>query len=188
MNVCVYCSSSNSVNEKYFKEAKNLGEAIGSAGYNLVYGGTNIGLMNQVAVSVKAAGGKVIGVVPKLINDYGISADFLDELIITPDMAERKRILREKSDAFVALPGGFGTLEEILEVITLKQLGYHNLPIVFINTDGFYDFLKDQFEFSYQENFAKEDYRDYYVFVNNYDTAMNYVVNYKKEKLKTKWD
>jgi uncharacterized protein (TIGR00730 family) len=188
MNVCVFCSSSNSVDKKYFQEAKKLGLAIGNAGCNLVYGGTNIGLMNQVAVSVKESGGKVIGVVPKLINDYGISADFLDELIITPDMAERKRVLREKSDAFVALPGGFGTLEEILEVITLKQLGYHNLPIVFINTGGFYDFLKDQFELSYQENFAKEDYRHYYVFVNNYDSAMAYVMNYKKEQLKTKWD
>lgn len=188
MNICVFCSSSNSVHEKYFEAAKNLGIAIGNSGNNLVYGGTSVGLMNQVAVSVKEAGGKVIGVVPKLINDYGISADYLDELIITPDMAERKTILREKSDAFVALPGGFGTLEEILEVITLKQLGYHNLPIVFVNTDGFYDFLNDQFELSYREGFAKEDYRDYYIFVNNYDSAMSYIQNYKKEQLKTKWD
>ncbi|WP_321321902.1 TIGR00730 family Rossman fold protein [Labilibaculum sp.] len=188
MNICVFCSSSNSVDEKYFLEAKNLGTSIGESGYNLVYGGTNVGLMNQVAVSVKEAGGKVIGVVPKLINDYGISADFLDELVITPDMSERKKILREKSDAFIALPGGFGTLEEILEVITLKQLGYHNLPIVFINTGGFYDFLKAQFEFSYQENFAKEDYRDYYLFVNSYDSAVKYIQNYKKGQLKTKWD
>lgn len=111
---------------------------IGNAGHDLVYGGTNIGLMNQVAVSVKEAGGRVIGVVPKLINNLGVSADFLDELVITTDMAERKKVLREKSDAFVALPSGFGTLEEILEVITLKQLGYHNLPIVFINAYGFF--------------------------------------------------
>ncbi|PKQ61750.1 Rossman fold protein, TIGR00730 family [Labilibaculum filiforme] len=188
MNICVFCSSSNSVDKKYFQEAENLGIAIASCGYNLVYGGTNVGLMNQVAVSAKQAGGKVIGVVPKLIADYGLTADFLDELIITSDMSERKKVLREKSNAFVALPGGFGTLEEILEVITLKQLGYHNLPIVFINTDGFYDFLKDQFELSYQENFAKEDYRDYYRFVNDYDSAIAYVQSYKKELLKTKWD
>lgn len=188
MNICVFCSSSNSIGEKYFQEAKNLGIAIGNAGHNLVYGGTNIGLMNQVAVSVKEAGGKVIGVVPKLIKEFGIAADFLDELVITPDMPERKKILREKSDAFVALPGGFGTLEEVLEVITLKQLGYHNLPIVFVNTDGFYDFLKDQFELTYREGFAKEDYRQYYEFVNTYDKVVPCVNNYNKEDLKTKWD
>lgn len=188
MNICVFCSSSNSVGEKFFQEARDLGKSIGEAHYGLVYGGTNVGLMNEVAVAVKSAGGKVIGVIPKLIEEYGISADFLDELIITPDMAERKKILRDKSDAFVALPGGFGTLEEILEVITLKQLGYHNLPIVFINTDGFYDCLKSQFETSYQENFAKEDYREFYRFENNYKDALKYIQNYKHDQLKTKWD
>lgn len=188
MNICVFCSSSNLVDQKYFEAAKKLGIIIGQFGNNLVYGGTNVGLMNQVAESVKGAGGKVIGVIPELINNYGISADFLDELIVTSDMSERKKVLREKSDAFIALPGGFGTLEEVLEVITLKQLGYHNLPIVFVNTDGFYDFLNDQFELSYREGFAKEDYRDCYVFVNNYDSAMEYIKNYKKEELKTKWD
>jgi uncharacterized protein (TIGR00730 family) len=188
MNICVFCSSSNLVDKKYFQEAENLGLAIGKAGDNLVYGGTNIGLMNQVAVSAKQAGAKVIGVVPKLISDYGISASFLDELIVTPDMAERKKILREKSDAFIALAGGFGTLEEVLEVITLKQLGYHNLPIAFINTDGFYDALKAQFELSYQESFAKIDYRNQYFFADSYEDALSYIKNNQKQKVKTKWD
>ena len=188
MNICVFCSSSNSVAEKYFQEARDLGKSIGDSACNLVYGGTNVGLMNEVAVSVKSAGGKVIGVIPKLIEEYGISADFLDELIITPDMAERKKVLRDRSDAFVALPGGFGTLEEILEVITLKQLGYHNLPIVFINTNGFYDCLKNQFETSYKESFAKNDYREFYRFEDNYKGALEYIQNYKQDQLKTKWD
>lgn len=188
MNICVFCSSSNSVGENFFKEARNLGKAIGESKNNLVYGGTNVGLMNEVAVAVNAAGGKVIGVVPKLIEQYGIAADFLDELIITPDMAERKKLLRDRSDAFIALPGGFGTLEEILEVITLKQLGYHNLPIVFINTNGFYDYLKDQFETAYQENFAKPDYRELYRFEDNYKDALASIKNYKQNQLKTKWD
>lgn len=188
MNICVFCSSSNSVDKKYFQEAENLGLAIGKAGDNLVYGGTNVGLMNQVAVSAKQAGAKVIGVLPKLISDYGLSASFLDELIITPDMAERKKILREKSNAFIALAGGFGTLEEILEVITLKQLGYHNSPIVFINTAGFYDSLKAQFELSYQENFAKEEHRNQYFFADNYETALSYIKNDDQQEMKTKWD
>ncbi len=188
MNICVFCSSSNSVDKKYFQEAENLGIAIGESGDNLVYGGTNVGLMNQVAVSAKQAGGKVIGVLPKLIMDYGISADFLDELIITPDMAERKKILREKSNAFIALPGGFGTLEEILEVITLKQLGYHNSPIVFINTNGFYDSLKAQFELSYVEHFAKKEQNKQYFFADNYKSALSYIKKDKRQDVKPKWD
>ena len=188
MNICVFCSSSNSVDEKFFAEARDLGKSIGTTKNNLVYGGTNVGLMNEVALAVKSAGGKVIGVIPKLIEEYGIAADFLDELIITPDMAERKKVLRDKSDAFVALPGGFGTLEEILEVITLKQLGYHNLPIVFINTNGFYDCLKSQFETAYREQFAKQDYREFYRFEDNYKDALAYINSYKSDPLKTKWD
>ena len=161
---------------------------IGKNKFGLVYGGTNVGLMNEVAQAVKSAGGRVLGVIPKLINDYGISADNLDELVVTPDMAERKKLLREKSDAFVALPGGFGTLEEILEVITLKQLGYHNKPIVFINTNGFYENLKAQFEQSYQEKFAKSEYSKLFFFADNYQEAINYIEQYKHEKRGTKWD
>lgn len=188
MNICVFCSSSDSVDEKYFQEARNLGKSMGEAQFGLVYGGTNVGLMNEVAVAANSAGGKVIGVIPKLIEEYGLSADFLDELIVTPDMAERKKVLRDRSDAFIALPGGFGTLEEILEVITLKQLGYHNLPIVFINTDGFYDCLKNQFETTYQESFAKQDYREFYRFEDSYEGALEYIKSYKQDQLKSKWD
>ena len=188
MNICVFCSSSNLVDNVYSQEARNLGKAIGTKGNNLVYGGTNVGLMNEVAVSVKSSGGKVIGVIPELIRDYGISAEFVDELIVTPNMMERKKILREKSDAFVALPGGFGTLEEVLEVIALKQLGYHNLPIVLINTNGFYDNLKAQFETSYTRKFANAEYRSLFSFENNFKEALNYIENYKKKQLKSKWD
>lgn len=188
MNICVFCSSSNSVDKIYFEEANKLGNEIGARGNAIVYGGTNVGLMNEVAQAVKKSGGKAIGVIPKLISDHGISADFVDELIITPDMMERKKLLREKSDAFIALPGGFGTLEEILEVITLKQLGYHNLPIVFINTNGFYNNLKAQFEHSYAEKFAKREYSRLFSFEDNYQDAIRYIENYKQEQLKTKWD
>ncbi|GAB7086863.1 TIGR00730 family Rossman fold protein [Marinifilum fragile] len=176
------------MDKAYFNEATELGRLIGTNHHGLVYGGTNVGLMNEVAQSVKISGGKVLGVIPKLINDYGISADFLDELIITPDMAERKKLLRDKSDAFIALPGGFGTLEEILEVITLKQLGYHNKPIVFINTNDFYGNLKAQFELSYQEKFAKPEYSKLFYFAANYKDAISYIENYKQEVREIKWD
>jgi uncharacterized protein (TIGR00730 family) len=103
-------------------------------------------------------------------------------------MAERKKLLRDKSHAFIALPGGFGTLEEILEVITLKQLGYHNKPIVFINTNGFYENLKAQFELSYQEKFAKPEYGKLFYFATDFKDAMSYIENYKQEDRGTKWD
>jgi hypothetical protein len=187
MNICVFCSSSNLLKQIYVDEAFALGRLIGSKKYGLVYGGTNVGLMNEVARSVKLAGGKALGVIPKLISDFGIAASYLDELIITPDMSERKKLLREKSDAFIALPGGFGTLEEVLEVITLKQLGYHNKPIVFINTNSYYNHLIDQFELSYQDQFAKSDYKKLYYFSKNCIDAVNYIENYRQEKEVTKW-
>jgi len=188
MNICVFCSSSNSVDPIYFKEAENLGKELGKRKDTLVYGGTNVGLMNQVAISTKNNGGKTIGIIPKLIHNHGIAADFLDELIVTEDMKERKELLRTKSDALITLPGGFGTLEEVLEVITLKQLGYHSLPIVLINIDGFYDDLKAQFEKSYEEKFAKKEYQKLFYFADNYQDTLEYIDNYQQEDMQTKWD
>ncbi len=188
MNICVFCSSSNQVKAIFFNEARSLGRAIGKSGNNLVYGGSNVGLMNETALAAKSAKAKVIGIIPQLIADHGLSADFIDELIVTTDMAERKAKLRENSDAFIALPGGFGTLEEVLEEITLKQLGYHNKPIVFINTTGFYNHLKAQFKTSFDEKFANSASQTVYVFVDNYREAIDYISNYKEEKRKTKWD
>ncbi len=188
MNICVFCSSSNQVKSAFFEEAKALGKAIGTSGNNLVYGGANVGLMNEVAVAAKAENAKVIGIIPQLIANYGLSADFIDELIVTTDMAERKSKIREKTDAVIALPGGFGTLEEILEEITLKQLGYHNKPIVFINTDGFYNHLKAQFETSFDEKFANSASQTVYTFVDNYQEAIDYILNYQEEDRVTKWD
>jgi len=111
----------------------------------------------------------------------------LDELIVTEDMKERKELLRTKSDALITLPGGFGTLEEVLEVITLKQLGYHSLPIVLINIDGFYDDLKAQFEKSYEEKFAKKEYQKLFYFADNYQDTLEYIDNYQQEDMQTKW-
>lgn len=188
MNICVFCSSSNKVDKAFFAEAKTLGVAIGKSQNSLVYGGTNVGLMNEVAVAAKANNAEVVGVIPQLIFNRGIAADFINELIVTSDMAERKTQLREKSDAFIALPGGFGTLEEILEVITLKQLGYHNKPIVFVNTNGFYNNLKAQFAISFNEKFANNASHNVYVFVDDSIEAMEYIENYKPECRGTKWD
>ena len=160
--ICVYCASSNAVAPGFFKVASELGVLIARHDYALVYGGTNVGLMGAVAKGVHQEGGKVIGVLPKPIRELGIAYQLADELIVTGDLRERKAAMEAKSDAFVALPGGFGTLEELLEVITLKQLRLHTKPIILVNTEGFYDPLIALFEHIYEHRFAKPHHRKLY--------------------------
>jgi len=188
MKICVFCSSSNFVDEVYFQEARDLGTSIGKGGHQLIYGGTNVGLMNELAKYAQFSGAKVLGVIPELIKDYGIAANNLDELIVTSDMMERKRVLRERADAFIALPGGFGTLEELMEVITLKQLGYHQKPIAIINTNGFYKALELQFNKSYDLRFSRDSYRKLYKFVNSSQDALLHICNEIVDSIKPKWD
>ena len=167
--------------------ATELGKLIASGNHSLVYGGANVGLMEQIAHTVKLNGGQVTGVIPQKIHERELSSSHPNELIVTATMAERKKLMHEKSDAFIALPGGFGTLEEILEVITLKQLDYHKKPIVFVNTNGFYNHLFSQFEHSFATSFAKENYRQLYQIVNTPEEAIKYIENYEHKDLGTKW-
>ncbi|MGF7139378.1 LOG family protein [Roseimarinus sediminis] len=187
MNICVFCSSSNALASAYFNHAKELGRLIANKGHELVYGGANVGLMEHLALAVKNDGGKITGVIPQKIHDRELASLHPDQLIVTASMDERKRKMREIADAFIALPGGFGTLEEILEVITLKQLDYHRKPIVFINTRGFFDLLLKQFDFSYEEKFAKENYRSLYKVVSSPAEAMEYIGNYVEKPIDSKW-
>lgn len=187
MNVCVFCSSSNAINEAYFKHAEELGQLLTSRKYGLVYGGANVGLMEHLAHSVKKNGGKVTGIIPQKIHDRALMSNHPDESIVTATMDERKKLMRDRSDAFIALAGGFGTLEEIIEVITLKQLDYHRKPIVFINTNGFFDDLFKQFEKSFLEHFAKETYRELYIIVDTPLQAIEYIGNYIHKDLGLKW-
>ncbi|ESZ24217.1 MULTISPECIES: TIGR00730 family Rossman fold protein [unclassified Mesorhizobium] len=141
-SVCVYCGSSPGRDEIYIKAGNLLGRSIAKAGMRLVYGGGTKGIMGAVAEGALRAGGKVTGIIPRfLINREATETalDRLDELLITDNMHERKHKMFEKSDAFVALPGGIGTVEEIVEVMTWAQLGHHRKPIVFGNVGGFWD-------------------------------------------------
>jgi uncharacterized protein (TIGR00730 family) len=141
-SVCVYCGSSPGRDEIYAKAGHLLGRSIAKAGLRLVYGGGTKGIMGAVAEGALKAGGKVTGIIPRfLINKEATETalDRLDELLITDNMHERKHKMFEKSDAFVALPGGIGTVEEIVEVMTWAQLGHHRKPIVFANVNGFWD-------------------------------------------------
>ncbi|ESY63395.1 MULTISPECIES: TIGR00730 family Rossman fold protein [Mesorhizobium] len=141
-SVCVYCGSSPGRDETYVKAGHLLGRSLARSGLRLIYGGGTKGIMGAVADGALKAGGKVTGIIPRfLINREATETalDRLDELVITDNMHERKHKMFEKSDAFVALPGGIGTVEEIVEVMTWAQLGHHRKPIVFGNVGGFWD-------------------------------------------------
>lgn len=187
MNICVFCSSSNAIPELYFDEARKLGKLIGDHHHEIIYGGATVGLMHTVAESARQAGARSVGIIPESIHKRRLSSPLDHEQIITPNMRDRKYLMRKRSDAFIALPGGFGTLEEILEVITLKQLQYHNKAIVFINTEGFFNSLFDQFDRAYHESFSKEEYKSTYFISANSLEAINYIHNYQPIELSTKW-
>ncbi|HPG29699.1 MAG TPA: TIGR00730 family Rossman fold protein [bacterium] len=186
-NICVYCSSSNAVDKSYYNSTEELGSFIGTTGKTLVYGGAKIGLMGALADSVKNNSGKIIGVIPEYLNDAGISYKNCDELIITKDLRERKKIMESLADAFIVLPGGYGTLEEFVEILTLKQLKTHNKPIIIINTNNFYGKLFDFFDHLYSQNFTHSDYRGLYFTAGDIKKAWDYLENYVPLKLKDKW-
>lgn len=187
MNICVYSSSSNAIADVYVNEAIDLARLIGQSNFCLVNGGSNVGLMDVITREASKNGAKTIGVIPEKLRDFNLASIHAHEIIVSGDMMQRKAKMRELSDSFIALAGGFGTLEEILEVITLKQLGYHNKSVVFINTNGFYNDLFMQFEKSYEEKFARENYRKLYFIAENSAEAMNYILNYKPEETVNKW-
>ena len=157
-SVTVYCSSSNAVDQKFVDAAESFGRLIAEQGIRLIYGGGDVGLMGKMARAVHAHDGDVVGVIPKaLMKVEGVAYQACDELHITDTMRERKRIMYERGDAFVVLAGGFGTLEEFLEVLTLRQLGYHDRPIVLVNTDGYYDTLLTFFDEMIRSRFSRLD-------------------------------
>lgn len=185
--VCVYSSSSDAIEKIYFDSARQLGKMLAENNHTLIYGGASVGLMGEVAKAIHDNGGKVIGIIPEGLNDKGITYNLADELVVTKDMRERKARMEVESDAFVVLPGGFGTLEEALEILTLKQLSFHNKAVVFINTNGYYDKLIDMFEQIYSNNFAKEEYKKMYHITSDVAEAVSYIENYTPPKLIPKW-
>jgi uncharacterized protein (TIGR00730 family) len=137
-NICVYCGSNTGSNPAYVAGAQHLGEAMAKAGIGLVYGGGGLGLMGALARSVLANNGRVTGIIPAFLSEKERMLRDADELIVVDDMHQRKKLMFDKSDAFVALPGGIGTLEELVEQLTWAQLGRHAKPVVLVNIDGFW--------------------------------------------------
>jgi hypothetical protein len=137
-NICVYCGSGLGTNPAYAKAARVLGKALAESGIGLVYGGGGLGLMGEVARATLKAGGRVTGIIPTFLTEREHMLREVSELIVTADMHERKKLMFERSDAFVALPGGIGTLEELVEQLTWSQLGRHKRPIVVVNIENFW--------------------------------------------------
>jgi uncharacterized protein (TIGR00730 family) len=154
-SLCVYCSSSDRLDPKYSQAATAVGREMVRRGWDLVYGGGNVGLMGTLARAVKISGGRVVGVIPEFMKAKELAFLEADEMHSVVTMRERKLMMETRADAFLALPGGWGTLEEIMEILTLRQLDVLRKPCVFFNQDGFYDELLRFFDRMIGESFNK---------------------------------
>jgi uncharacterized protein (TIGR00730 family) len=159
MTVCVFASSSSRIDNEYAVAATQLGKMLAQAHMDVVYGGGGIGLMGKLADSVIANGGKITGVIPKFMKAEGWDHASVTEMIFTEDMGERKKLMFAMADAIVALPGGVGTLEELTEAMTLKQLGIYKGPIIILNTLNFYNSLIDFLEHMVKGNFLRYEHK-----------------------------
>jgi len=162
MKICLFCASRTDIDERYHAAAEELGARIAERGDILYYGGGMIGLMGTTARSVHKHGGRVVGVIPARLRKREVAYEEADELIVTAGMSDRKEILIRESDAFVILPGGFGTLDEFLDVVTTRQLGFHDKPIVVLNTAGFFDRQLEMFAHIVEERFASASQLELY--------------------------
>jgi uncharacterized protein (TIGR00730 family) len=164
-SLCVYCGSSNRVAPGYLTAAFALGRLLGQAGIELIYGGGRIGLMGRVADGVLAEGGRVTGIIPRHLHEREVAHDTVQELLVVESMHERKQLMAERSDAFAVLPGGFGTLDEAFEIITWRQLGLHDKPIVLVDLEGYWKPLQEMVERIIAEKFATDASRRLYQWI-----------------------
>ena len=158
-NICVYCGSSSGKNPAYSQAATQLALALCERNIGLVYGGSAVGVMGTIADAVLAAGGEATGVIPKALAVKEVAHESLSELHVVASMHERKAMMADLADGFIALPGGWGTLEEIFEILTWAQLGFHDKPCGLLNIEGYYDGLFDFLDNSFEQQFVSELYR-----------------------------
>lgn len=176
-SIAVYCASSNKLRPSFVEAAERLGELIAAEGMRLVYGDGGIGLMAAVARGALNNGGKVIGVIPQFMVDQGWNNPNSTQTIITQTMHERKATICDISDAMVALPGGIGTFEELLECLTWKQLGLHQNPVVILNTDGYYDHLLACIDLMVEEQMMRPIHKEMFVVVSQPEEVIPAILN-----------
>jgi uncharacterized protein (TIGR00730 family) len=174
-NITVYCASSNHLAAEHLQAAAELGRSAAQRGWGIVYGGDQCGLMGAVAAAAHKAGGKVVGILPQRFHDAGVTCPHSDEVIVTRDMRQRKEILESRGDALVALPGGLGTLEELFEVIVGRQLGFHDKPIVILNTAQYYAPLLAMIDHGVEHRFIKSSSRNLYFVADEVKQAIEYL-------------
>lgn len=178
MKIAVFCGSSAGNNIDYINATKKLGKFFAQNNIDVVYGGGNVGLMGALADSVMENNGKVYGVIPEQLKNKELAHTGITELLVVADMHERKATMAAMADAFVVLPGGVGTLEEIFEAWTWAQLGLHNKPCAFFNVNGFYDKLFELVEYMCHENFLKQEYVDMLIKTDNQDILLKALNQY----------
>ncbi|NQZ14095.1 MAG: TIGR00730 family Rossman fold protein [Alphaproteobacteria bacterium] len=188
-NVCVYCGSSSRVDQVYKDAAVSLGHSIAKANWGVVYGGGRVGLMGLVADSALEKGAKVIGIIPEHIQEREVEHNDLTELHVVDSMHTRKQMMVDRSQAFVILPGGLGTLDEFFELITWKQLGLHDKPIVVVNLGGYWTKLLECIDNIASVGFMRQEDKDLFVVVDGEDDVIDALRNAPNEKFdpSTKW-
>ena len=187
-NLCVFCGSSFGSDTKYAQAAEHLGTIIAERNLGLVYGGGRVGLMGEIADTVIKAKGHVIGVIPKQLHEREVSHNGISDLRVVDSMHERKALMAELSDGFIAMPGGFGTIEEIFEVITWAQLNFHNKPCGLLNINGYYDNLIKFMDNAVKEKFIEPENRAMILIDEEPETLLEKMMNYAPPKVdKAKW-
>jgi uncharacterized protein (TIGR00730 family) len=186
-NICVFCGSGLGNQPIYLKEAKDLGQALVENNIKLIYGGGRIGLMGAIADSVLANGGKVIGVIPQFLMEKEVGHPNLTELHVVKSMHERKQKMASLADGFIAMPGGFGTLEELAEILTWVQLGLIKKPVALLNVNGFYNSLLAQLDHMTLEGFLKTENRKNLLSYTNAEELIQGLVNFKFDNYSI-WD
>ena len=177
MTICVFASSSSRIDNKYATEAALLGTLLAGAKMDVIYGGGGIGLMGCLADAVIANGGKITGVIPSFMIDEGWDHASVSDMIVTTDMGERKKTMFSRADAVVALPGGVGTLEELTEAMTLKQLGIYKGPIIILNTLNFYKSLIKFLEHMTAGHFIRNEHRGIWQIASSPEEVMTFLLN-----------
>lgn len=176
--VCVFCASSAGKNPVYIECAKELGVLLAKEQKTLIYGGGKVGLMGAAADSALENGGKVIGIIPDFMMEKEIGHTGVSELVVVESMHERKLEMHERSDAVITLPGGFGTFEELFEILTWIQLGLYQKPVGILNVNGYYDFLEKQLDLMVSEGLLKPDHRKGLIFAKTLPELMKKMENY----------
>ncbi|MGZ5923208.1 MAG: LOG family protein [Rhizomicrobium sp.] len=174
-SICVFCGSSHGARPAFAEAARRLGTLVGERGFSLVFGGGNVGLMGEVARAAHAAGAPVLGVLPSFLRHLEQPMKSAEELVIVPDMQQRKAIMLERSDAFIALPGGLGTFDEIFEVLSTAQLQVHKKPMVLIDSEGYFSTFEPLIARIVREGFAIRSIENFYRVLPTPDAAIEFV-------------